>query len=117
MEVFTHGLTVSPRSTAFFASSAAPSITEGLDVLVHEVIEAITTAPWSSTKSPRDSERTGVGLDGRPSPPLAAECAAEGATGTAASSSAKDSAGASLAGKDSQEASSTWLSGASASSV
>ena len=30
----THGLRVSPFSTAFFASSAAPIITDGLDVLV-----------------------------------------------------------------------------------
>ena len=46
--VFTHGLAPKPRSTAFFASSAAPIITCGLEVLVQEVIDAITTAPWSS---------------------------------------------------------------------
>ena len=45
MVVFTQGLTVRPRLTAFRASSAAPSITDGLDVLVQEVIAAITTAP------------------------------------------------------------------------
>ncbi|CNH50381.1 Uncharacterised protein [Mycobacterium tuberculosis] len=43
--VFTHGLEVSPFSTALRASSAAPSITSGLEVLVHDVTAAITTAP------------------------------------------------------------------------
>jgi len=43
--VFTHGLRSRPASTAFFASSAAPTMTEGFEVLVHEVIAAITTAP------------------------------------------------------------------------
>ena len=43
--VFTHGLRVSPRSTAFLATSAAPIITLGLEVLVQEVMAAITTAP------------------------------------------------------------------------
>src|SRR3954470_6690983 len=45
--VFTHGLRVRPRSTAFLASSPAPIITLGLDVLVQLVIAATTTAPWS----------------------------------------------------------------------
>ena len=44
--VLTQGLLVNPFSTAFFASSAAPIITDGLEVLVHEVIEAITTSPF-----------------------------------------------------------------------
>ena len=43
--VFTHGLLCSPFSTAFFASNPAPIMTLGLEVLVHEVIEAITTDP------------------------------------------------------------------------
>ncbi|MNW52846.1 hypothetical protein D3C74_303840 [compost metagenome] len=47
MEVLTHGLASRPFSTAFFASSAAASITDGFDVLVHDVIEAIATAPWN----------------------------------------------------------------------
>ena len=34
--------------TALRASSPAASMTEGFDVLVHEVIAAIVTAPWSS---------------------------------------------------------------------
>jgi len=44
-EVFTHGLTLSPRSTAFFASKPAASMTAGFDVLVHEVMAAMTTSP------------------------------------------------------------------------
>jgi hypothetical protein len=35
----------SPRSTAFLASSPAATITEGLEVLVHDVIAAMATAP------------------------------------------------------------------------
>ena len=35
----------SPRATAFRASSPAPTITVGLEVLVHEVIAAIATDP------------------------------------------------------------------------
>jgi len=38
-------LTCRPSSTAFFATSPAPIMTDGLEVLVHEVIAAITTAP------------------------------------------------------------------------
>ncbi|CAB4593534.1 unannotated protein [freshwater metagenome] len=44
--VFTHGLDVSPFSTAFFANRAAPIITDGLEVFVQDVIEAITTSPF-----------------------------------------------------------------------
>ena len=44
--VFTQGLEVSPFSTAFLARSAAPIITDGLEVLVQEVIEAMTTSPF-----------------------------------------------------------------------
>src|SRR5262245_1181001 len=42
--VFTHGARFSPRSTAFFATSPAPIITLGFEVLVQLVIAAITTA-------------------------------------------------------------------------
>ena len=45
----TQGLRCRPRSTAFFATRPAAIITLGLDVLVQEVIAAITTAPWLST--------------------------------------------------------------------
>src|SRR3954447_5813804 len=64
--VFTHGLAVSPRSTAFLASNAAPIITCGLDVLVQEVIAAITTWPWSTKLSVPSCMPTGVGWEGGP---------------------------------------------------
>src|SRR4051812_3210760 len=63
--VFTHGRRCNPRSTAFLASRAAPIITDGLEVLVHEVIAAITTAPWSTSVSVPSSSVTFVGVDGR----------------------------------------------------
>ena len=44
--VFTHGALTKPSSTAFFANNPAPTITSGFEVLVQEVIAAITTAPW-----------------------------------------------------------------------
>ncbi len=44
-DVFTHGLLVRPRSTAFLASRPAPIITLGFEVLVQLVIAATTTAP------------------------------------------------------------------------
>jgi hypothetical protein len=39
-----------PRSTAFLARSPAPTITEGLEVLVQLVIAAIATDPLASGK-------------------------------------------------------------------
>ena len=60
--VFTHGLRCNPRSTAFFASSAAAIITDGFDVFVHEVMAAITTAPWSSSNSVPSSSTTATCL-------------------------------------------------------
>src|SRR5208282_166947 len=62
--VLTQGLRARPRSTAFLASSAAPTITEGLDVFVQEVIAAITTLPWSTLVSVPSSRVTRTGLDG-----------------------------------------------------
>src|SRR3954454_7197830 len=59
-EVFTHGLTDSPRSTAFLASSPAPIITLGLEVFVHDVIAAMTTWPWSSSVSVPSASLTGA---------------------------------------------------------
>src|SRR6202521_4976616 len=44
-EVLTQGLGLSPFALAFLANSPAPTITLGLEVLVHEVIAAITTSP------------------------------------------------------------------------
>ena len=43
--VFTQGFEVRPRSTAFFASRPAPSISDGFEVLVQLVIAAMTTEP------------------------------------------------------------------------
>ena len=62
----THGLRCRPFSTAFLASSPAPIITDGLDVLVHDVIAAIVTAPWSSSNDVPSSSVTIAGLLGRP---------------------------------------------------
>src|ERR1039457_1965052 len=62
-EVLTQGLRFSPRSTAFLASSAAPTMTEGLDVLVQEVIAAITTLPWSTEVWVPSSSVTRAGRD------------------------------------------------------
>ena len=58
-DVFTHGLTVRPRSTALRASRPAPIITDGLEVFVHDVIAAITTWPWSSSVSVPSASVTG----------------------------------------------------------
>src|SRR6185312_13503838 len=55
-EVFTHGLTVRPFLSALRANSAAPIMTLGFDVLVHDVIAAITTSPW-----PRSCFRSSTG--------------------------------------------------------
>ena len=48
--VFTHGLVCSPASTALLASRPAATITDGLDVLVQLVIEAMTTEPLPSAE-------------------------------------------------------------------
>ncbi len=50
-----------PRSTAFFASSPAPTITDGFEVLVQLVMAAIATDPVCSGKlSPSRLTSTGV---------------------------------------------------------
>src|SRR5664280_1887415 len=54
-DVFTHGFAESPRSTAFFARRPAPSMTDGFDVFVHDVIAARTTAPCGSSYDTRPS--------------------------------------------------------------
>src|SRR4051795_7524982 len=97
-EVFTHGLRCRPRSTAFLASKPAPTITNGFEVLVHDVMAATTTAPWSiATSSP--SRVNLAGFDARP-PACAAGCPA-GRSWTPSLLTA----GGSLAGKDSFDAS------------
>ena len=73
--VFTQGFEVRPRSTAFFASSAAPIMTCGFEVLVHEVIAAMTTWPWSISVSVPSSIVTFVGLEARsPTLPVVLWC-------------------------------------------
>src|ERR671913_918631 len=69
-EVLTHGLEARPRSTALRASSPAASITDGLEVLVQEVMAAITTCPWSRSKRVPSSRATGTRLLGRPLAPV-----------------------------------------------
>ena len=64
--VFTQGLDCRPFSTAFFANSAAPIITDGLEVLVHEVMAAMVTAPWSRSNSVPSARVTWAGLLERP---------------------------------------------------
>jgi hypothetical protein len=51
-EVLMCGATFKPASTAFFASRPAASNTLGFEVLVHEVIAAISTSPLPSEISP-----------------------------------------------------------------
>src|SRR5689334_9892235 len=93
--VFTQGLTSRPASTAFLASSAAPIITDGFDVLVHEVIAAMTTWPWSTSVSRPSSMVTGVGLLGRSLAEPAAcgwpACPLPPSAGAAGSDAGKDS--------------------------
>src|SRR3954467_1499782 len=104
-EVFTHGLRVRPRSTAFLASSAAPIITDGLEVFVQDVIAAIATAPWSTSNRVPSGSCTSVGREGRPPARRAAECQSTGAPAPAEwplPSPFVD--GESLAGKDSADA-------------
>src|SRR6186997_2427312 len=49
-EVFTHGFAFRPLAAALRASRPAPIRTLGLEVLVQEVIAAITTSPWPRSK-------------------------------------------------------------------
>ncbi len=59
-EVLTQGLTVRPFSTAFLATRPAAIITEGLEVLVHEVIEAMATAPCLTVNDPSAAATSAV---------------------------------------------------------
>ena len=73
MLVFTHGLRSRPSATAFRATSPAPIITLGFDVLVQLVIAAMTTVPsvivkrspsYSTSASALMSKSTAVDIDG-----------------------------------------------------
>ena len=102
-EVFTHGLLARPASTALRASSAAATITDGLEVLVQEVMEAMVTAPWSSTNEVPSAIVTGTAWLGRPPSTPVEGYSTGGSTGSRAP---LPGAGESLAGKDSADASS-----------
>src|ERR1700720_4745101 len=56
-EVLTQGLTVNPRADALRANSPAPIMTLGFEVLVQDVMAAITTSPW-----PRSWLRPATGI-------------------------------------------------------
>src|SRR3978361_1581189 len=49
-DVLTHGFAVRPLAAALRASRPAPISTLGLEVLVQDVIAAITTSPWPRSK-------------------------------------------------------------------
>src|SRR6266498_5754454 len=100
-EVLTHGLDWSPRSTAFLASSPAAIITDGLEVLVQLVMAAITTSPWSRPKLAPSESCTGTETFARPLTPVGSGSNQPGAGSPGAGSPLALTAGASLAGKDS----------------
>ena len=104
-EVLTHGLRVRPLSTALRASRPAPIITLGLEVLVQEVIAAITTSPWSRSNSSPLAIATGEGLEIRSGMPSRVDTcsglrSAVCPPGVGASEAGKDSRPASLALED-----------------
>src|SRR5690606_24838344 len=61
--VFTHGFDLRPFFAAFRARSPAASMTDGFEVLVHDVIAAMVTAPWSIVKFSPPERDTELGLD------------------------------------------------------
>src|SRR5215813_15076452 len=63
--VFTQGLRARPASTAFLASRAALTMTEGFDVFVQDVMAAMTTDPWSTDVRVPSSRVTSTGADAR----------------------------------------------------
>src|ERR1700744_2495010 len=67
--VLTQYVLLRHAAPAFLASRAAPTMTDGLEVLVQEVMAAITTEPWSMVTSVPSSivTRVGVECSGRPS--------------------------------------------------
>ena len=87
--VLTQGLRSRPASTAFLASSAAPIMTDGLEVLVQEVMAAMTTEPWSTSVWCR-----------RPGSPWAGARAAVAAAGAGAMSCSVSPASSAATGSD-----------------
>ena len=107
-DVFTHGWLISPRSTALRASRPAPSMTDGLEVFVHDVMAAMTTWPWSTLNvSPSIVTSTAVSECSAITVPAATAGAEAGAAG--GSWPGTLSAGGSEAGKVSATASSWEL--------
>src|SRR4051795_11152701 len=51
-DVFTHGWRCRPRARALRARMPAPSMTDGFEVFVHDVIAAMTTWAWASLYGP-----------------------------------------------------------------
>src|SRR6185436_12361740 len=104
-DVLTHGFDVSPFATALRASRPAPIITDGFDVLVHDVIAAITTWPWSSSVSVPSASVSGTISETR-----SATCAPPvpdpAGSGWRSCAESPLVAGASEAGKDSSDCSS-----------
>ena len=98
-EVFTHGLTARPRSTAFRANKPAAIITAGFEVLVQLVMAAITTCPWSIAHAVPSASVTGIGFEIRV-PSWFGSAAGTGLTKRVLGSSS----GGSLAGNESAEA-------------
>src|SRR4051794_35808067 len=105
-DVFTHGFTSSPASTAFFASKPAPSITYGFEVFVHDVIAAMTTAPWSRSNDAPSDNVTGTDARGRSA---AFGVVSVAASGSGPSFASADAAGGSEAGNDSADATSAGV--------
>src|SRR4051812_15782379 len=105
MVVFTHGLVIRPFSTALRARRAAPSITDGLEVLVQLVMAAMTTWPWSMSNVLPSANVTGTRLDGRTGLSGSGGWAAGASLGTVSFSSWPAAAATgSLAGKESADA-------------
>src|SRR5688572_11985948 len=104
-DVFTHGFCARPFSTAFLASSPAPSMTDGFEVFVQLVIAAITTAPWPSSNDLPSSVST-TAWAGSASATLVG--APAWGSGSPSASMLDPGAGGSLAGKDSHDAAS-WV--------
>src|ERR1700688_5041081 len=62
-EVLTQGLTVNPLAAALRASRPAPIMTLGFEVLVQDVMAAITTSPWPrSCWRPSTGEHLAISL-------------------------------------------------------
>src|ERR1700742_2665858 len=66
-DVLTQGFAVRPLAAALRANSPAPISTLGLEVLVQEVIAAITTSPWPNLPRPRAARPGLPGVSVRPS--------------------------------------------------